>query len=122
MNNSKLALDGMVLFEEPKVDLKVQLRQREETLVRIINALRGIAKTEEWSTLKTELFDSLVITLTNQINAEARKEDPDVKKQNRLAGQLKWAEKYSDLGKLENVFGVELQEIKKKLYGNEFNG
>ena len=122
MNNSKLAIDSVSLSEEEKVDVKPQLQQREGTLIKIIEAIQGVAKTPEWSTLKTELFDNLVNVIEKDLRDEAKKEDPDALKLNRLAGQLKWAEKFSDLTKLENVFRVELTGLRKNLYGTESNG
>lgn len=120
-NNSKFALDSISLNEEQPVDLKPQLQQREAHLIKVIEAIRGVSKSVEWSTLKTEIFDSLVNVLEDQIKNEAKKENPDSLKLNRLAGQLKWAEKYADLNKLENVFRVELSGLKIKLHG-ESNG
>lgn len=121
-NNSKLAIDSMALSEDKPVDTKPLLRQREGTLLKIIEAIQGLAKTIEWSTLKTELFDNLVNVLERDIKDEAKKESPDTMKLNRLAGQLKWAEKYSNLQKLESVFRQELTGIRKNLYGTELNG
>lgn len=119
MNNSKLAVDFTEITLEEKADITPILRERETKLTKIINAIQGIANTDEWSTLKTEVFDGLARTLGNDIQREARKDSPDTLKLNRLAGQLKWAEKFSDLSKLENVFRTELTNIKKQLYGKK---
>ena len=122
MNNSKLAMETVSLSEEPR-DNKPQLREREATLVRILTALKRIAETEDWSTLKNEVFDSLVNTLERDIKNEAKKELPDTNKLNRLAGQLMWAEKYADLTKLAEKYRTELTGIKLQLYGkSESNG
>ena len=121
MNNSKLTIDSISLKEE-QVDITPILREREGKLLKVIDALQGIASTKEWSTLKEEVFDNLTGTLTKEIQSEARKENPDTLKLNRLAGQLKWAEKYSDLSKLENVFRVELSNVRQKLYGKTTKG
>ena len=119
MNNSKLAIDSVGIFEEPKVDTKPYLREREGQLLKIIEAIQGVNQSGHWGTLKTELFDTLVDRLENQLKDEGKKENPDSNKLNRLAGQLKWAEKYSDLTKLENVFRVELTSIRKQLHATE---
>lgn len=121
-NNSKLAIDSVSLTEEARTDIKPQLRQREGTILKVIEAIQGIVKTPEWSTLKIEVFDNLVNVIEKQLRDEAKKEAPDALKLNRLAGQLKWAEKYSDLSKLETVFRNELISIRKQLYGTELNG
>lgn len=122
MNNSKLAIDSVSLSPEENVDIKPQLRQREGTLLKIIEALQGVEKSAAWSTLKTEVFDNLVNVIEKELRDEAKKESPDTLKLNRLAGQLKWAEKYSDLSKLEKVFRTELISIRNNLYGTELNG
>lgn len=122
MNNSKLAIDSIDLSVEKEVDRSPQLIERESRLIRIIEAIQKIGQTQEWSTLKIEVFDGIVNILEKEIKDEAKKESPDTLKLNRLAGQLKWAEKYSDLTKLETVFRQELNGLRKTLYGTELNG
>lgn len=121
MNNSKLAIDSVSLSLEKEVDRSPQLIEREARLIKIIEAIQKVERTQEWSTLKTEVFDGIVNVLEKEIKDEAKKENPDTMKLNRLAGQLKWAEKYSDLTKLEHVFRQELNGLRKTLYG-ELNG
>lgn len=117
MNNSKFAIESVqIKLEEPSVD-KSKLREFEQDLSDIIGAIRTIAATKEWSSLKIKVFDPLVTTLNRDITQEAKKEIPDTLKLNRLAGQLKWAEKYSNLDKLEDMFRMQLLNVKKQLYG-----
>lgn len=113
MNNSKFAIDSI----PQEVDRKPLLREREQHLVNIIEALERVAKSRDWSSLKIEVFDSLVTTLERELREEAKKDSPDALKLNRLAGQLKWAEKYADLNKLAVAFRVELNGIKIMLHG-----
>ncbi len=123
MNNSKLALDEVGLSLEEKPDVQEKLQERQAKLLRIIEALQGIMQTEEWSSLKTEVFDGLPEQIRKDLLSESRKDDPDPKKLNRLSGELKWAEKFSDLSKLENQYRVELQGIRLQLHGKtESNG
>ena len=117
MNNSKFAIDSVSLeIEEPFINVD-GFKEREQKLVRVIEALREVEKTHGWSSLKKELFDSLPDSLNKQINQEAKKLSPDINKLNRLAGELKWAEGFSDLKKLEETFKVELQSVRQRLYG-----
>lgn len=118
MNLSQVQVD---LAEEKPEDLKPKLQAEEARLVRIIEALQGIAQTKEWSTLKTEVFDNLVNVLEKDLKYEAKKESPEPTKLNRLAGELKWAEKYSDLLKLENIYRVQLQNIRLRQNGKTDN-
>lgn len=117
MNNSKLVIDSIDLSVEEKPDTTEFLREKERKDSRIIEALQEVQKTKGWSSLKEEIFDPLVATLERELAAEGKKEKPDTLKLNRIAGQLKWAEKYADLSKLESVFRVELTNVKKMLYG-----
>lgn len=116
MNNSKLAIENVNLSEE-KVDISPLLREREGELLTITKAIKGVSESRDWNVLKDMLFNGITETLNREIQSEARKESPDALKLNRLAGQLKWAEKYSDLSKLEQVFKLELSNIRKQLHG-----
>lgn len=117
MNNSRLVHEAVSLTLEEPLHNKETFRAREGELITIIAALRAVQDSPEWSTLKTKVFDDLPLALTREIQSEARKENPDTLKLNRLAGQLKWAEKYSDLSKLEQVFKLELTNVRTLLYG-----
>lgn len=111
MNNSFFSVEPEV------VDVSPKLREEEARVLRIVEAIRGVQDSVAWSTLKTELFDSLVNVLEKDIATEARKTETDVRKLNRLSGKLEWAEKYSDLSKLENRYMQELSNIRLKLNG-----
>lgn len=117
MNNSKFAIESVSLqIEEPQINVD-GFKEREQRLVRLIEALQDVQKTKGWSSLKKELLDELPASLEKQISVEAKKPNPDTLKLNRLAGELKWAERFSDLKKIEDVFRVELQQIRLQLYG-----
>lgn len=117
MNNSKLAVEYSTL-SETKADHTPVFREKEEGLIEIISAIQGISKSKEWSTLKEKVFDNLTKNLLKDIQDEARKTTPDGLKLNRLAGQLEWAEKFSDLKKFENGYRLELTNVRIQLYGN----
>jgi hypothetical protein len=117
MNNSKLALDSIPKESDHMVEIQEQLTEKEATEIRIIEAIQRIRTSKDWSTLKTELFDELPKKIRKEILAEGRKDDPSTNKLNRLSGELKWAEKYADLSKLEATQRVELQRIRMQLHG-----
>lgn len=117
MNNSKLAIDSVSFEEEPKVDRTPQLREQEASLIRIIEAIQKVKVSAEWSTLKTEVFNDIPEVLAREMKEESRKEKPDTSKLNRLAGQLKWAEQFADMDKLEAFFRTQLTNIRKYLNG-----
>lgn len=116
MNNSKFAIDSVSLELEPQDNLDGH-KEREQRLVKCIEALREVQNTKAWSSLKETLFDDIPNDLNRQISSEAKKLNPDIQKLNRLSGELKWAERFSDLKKLEQSFAVELQSVRQKLYG-----
>lgn len=117
MNNAKLAIDSVTLKEEETVDRRPMLREQEARLIKIIESLKQVSDSSGWSTLKIEVFAPLVETLEKSLREEAKKDTPDALVLNRLAGQLKWAEKYADLSKLESVFRSELTNIRTYLNG-----
>lgn len=117
MNNSFLAYESIAIALDTPVDISDELGEREGELTLIIDAIRTVAQTKGWGILKDKVFDKLPELLTKEIQTEARKESPDANKLNRLSGQLKWAERYSDLSKLEDSFRLELTHIRKQLYG-----
>lgn len=120
MNNSSVRFVEAPVPEKP--DREAILVEREAKLVRVIEALQQIQRSKEWSSLKTELFDSLAENLKVRLLAEARSLSPDVAKLSHLAGQLEWAEKYSDLSKLEKMSRTELTNIKNMLHGQKPQG
>lgn len=93
-------------------DVAEKLRKEETRVINILEAIQSIKQTREWSSLKELLFDGLVQTLLKELRVEARRDDPDPKKLNRISGELKWAERYSNLDKLEESYRVELQRIR----------
>lgn len=116
MNNSRLVIEP-TLSDKPKEDVQEKLREREQKLVHIIEAIQALAQSKDWGSLKTEVFDGLTRSLKSRLYDEAKKESPDTGKLNRITGQLIWAEKYSDLSKLESQYRVELTRIRQHLHG-----
>lgn len=113
MNNSKIAIDNTPLTLEEMVNPE-SYRERQSTLIRILEAIDGLRNSEEWSTLKKEIFDSRVESLEKQMRNES--ESNEIKDSNlyRLQGRLFEARKY-DLDKLREIHLSELSKIKKLL-------
>lgn len=116
MNNSKLAIEHSALSEE-EIDRTPWLREREGTLITILEALQTISESKEWSTLKNHIFDGVVEKLEKDLLSEAKQQDPDKQKLASLTGQFTWAKKYADLESLAGIFRLELTQIRKQLYG-----
>ena len=103
------------LSETTREDITPKYRAEEARLLKIIEALQEVEQSKGWSTLKTEVFDTLVNVLEKDIRNEARKGTPDPNRLNRLTGEIEWAERYSDLGKLGNRYREQLQAVRIKL-------
>jgi hypothetical protein len=111
MNNSSIQL------EETIIDVSSILKEKEAGTIVNISALRKVSESNEWSTLKTNIFDGITERLRREIMGEARKENPDTLKLARLSGELKWAERYSDLSVLENSLKLDLINLRRQLHG-----
>ena len=114
MNNSFLGID-----ESDKEAKKEQLRSEEARIVKILEAITTISSSKEWHVLKIEVFDNLVNILEKNIQEEACKEEVKLGRLNHLAGELKWAERYANLSKLEKEYRSKLKSIRINLYGKE---
>ena len=108
MNNSQIVID-----EEP--DREASLAQRQGELVRIVEALRRVADSEDWDVLKELVFDGVLETLERQLKNEAQKAEVVTPELYRLQGQLVWARKYADLDKLAEFFKIQIEGIKSNL-------
>ncbi len=100
-------------------EISQKYQTEEARIIRIVEAIQGLKSSKEWSTLKTEVFENLTNVLEKDIKTEAKKEDPDPKKLNRLSGELKWAEKFADLDKLEVSYSTQLTNIRKQIHGKQ---
>lgn len=110
MNNSKIALDtGLDLELEEKRDVKPALREQENKLVDIIEAIEHVTNSNYWRVLQEREFLPDLEALKTHL-AEER----DEVKIYRLQGQIEKARKF-DLSKLLLVKRNELLSIRKKL-------
>lgn len=90
-----------------------KLQIEESRLIRILEAIQEVKESKGWSTLKAEIFDSRVNILEKELLEAARKKTPDIFQISNTAGQLEWAERFSDLNKLEGWYRTQLQGIRK---------
>lgn len=122
MNNARLVVEAATLRQEVPVDLQERLRQREGELMRLIEVVKEVAMSEQWSSLKKLYLDGITTSLKKELLAEASKDSPDLLKLSKINGQVLWARRYSDLSKLETEFRTELARIKQTLHGTETPG
>lgn len=119
MNNFKVAMEN--IFEEEIVDTAPILRQRQTELLKIVEAIGEVAKTDQWKVLKELIFDGVVEALEKRMKVESTKAELNSPEIYRLNGQLAWAKRYSDLNKLVEAYKIELNNITKKLNENATN-
>lgn len=113
MNNS-------LSLEEPKdgdtADNKLQrMHEREGVLVKIVEAIGSLSNTNEWSTLKTYVFDGVVENLEKRLVAEAKKRPLVPEELYQLQGQITWAKRYSNLEELREMYRLELTNVRALL-------
>jgi len=116
MNNSRIAYDN--IFEEEKPDFS-HLEKRAGELRVIVEAVRRVAESKDWATLRELVLDDVVTTLERQLSSEAMKTPIDEPTLYRLQGQLAWAKKYVDLGQLAEFFAQQIEGIKTLTHEQE---
>lgn len=116
MNNS-LNIESLDLSVEDTGPDLVRLRGRETRLIKLIEALGGLKKNKEWSTLREELFDGDLESLERRQTTEANKLEVSLPTLYRLQGQIQQARRW-DLDSLLVQYQVELANIRKTLESN----
>jgi methionine salvage enolase-phosphatase E1 len=110
MNNSRIAIEDVSLELEEPFDTQPILREQSTELLEIIEALDNITKSAYWKILQEKVWSGILTSLQRRINIEK-----DTQEIARLQGQIVWAEKYTDLNKLTQVYRTKLQNIKKQI-------
>ncbi len=105
---------GEVTLSLEEKDNTPLLREKESNLIKIIEALQNVSSTEDWSTLKTLVFDSRIDSLKKQLESESQKLVLNDSVIYRLQGKLYEAKKY-DLDNLVETYRIELSNIKKRI-------
>lgn len=113
MNNSLNVDLAQEFLEETKS--QEPLREREAKLVRTIETLVALSQSNEWSSLKDELFDEALASIELRIRLEAEKPEVNLPDLYRLQGERKWAKRYADPISLVDTYRVELAHIRKQL-------
>jgi len=119
MNNSKIAIDSVEeeveIIDETYDDRISFLEKQRGEMVQIVEAIAGIESSKDWKKLKKLVFDGVVANLERQLAHEAAKAEINDTEIYRLQGQLAWARKYADLGKLAQFFKDQIQNINNQI-------
>lgn len=113
MNNS-LNIDLSESFQE-ETNTDERLREREAKLVRMLEALIAIRESNEWSSLKDELFDGMLETIEGKLRSEMLKAELNNPEIYRLQGERKWARNFADFSSLIGKYRAELAHIRNVL-------
>ena len=109
MNNSKIALENL----EEKEDNRLSFLQKQQgELTQLVEAINRVENSEDWRKLKELLLDGVVTGLEKNLRLESEKRELNLPKIYRLQGQLEWARKYTNLGRLVEVKRKEIENIK----------
>ena len=104
-------LDKIEMTEE----VKVILRQEQARLIKLIDALVKLEKSQEWAVLKELVFDKSLEAIQRQITSEALAVTIDINKLYKLQGEWAWAKQYSDTNRFVDTLKKQLEDIKKRL-------
>ena len=99
-------------------DSEQKLRDRQEDLIKIIEATEEVLKSKGWQTLRELVWDEIVTRLDRQLLSEAKKSKIEEDKIYFLQGELAWAKRYSDLKSYAEMLRKELQGIKQNHESN----
>ena len=109
MNNSKIIKDNILEVPE-SIDNSPLLRQQEQELLEVIEALEHIKSSNYWKVLEKKVWIPSLETLQRQLNVAK-----EVNQIFQLQGQIKWAEKVSNLDKMSQMTRNTLTGIRNSL-------
>ncbi len=102
-------------MDELTEERKALLRERQAELMRLLDALTKLDKSEEWHILKELVFDKSVTSIEKTMINETQRPEINTNKLYKLQGELDWARKYSDINRFADTLKKQLQEIKDLL-------
>lgn len=94
---------------------KAILREEQNRLIKIIESLSSLDKSEEWSTLKELVFNKSLHSIERQIMSATLSEEIDLNKLYKLQGEWVWAKQFTDTNRFTETLKKQLQDIKKRL-------
>lgn len=109
MNNSRVAIENLEEIEDNRLSF---LQKKQGELTQLIEIINRVAVSEDWQKLRDLVLNDVVVTLERKLKLEAENIDVHLPKLYRLQGNLEWARKYLDLGKLVEWKKTELESIK----------
>lgn len=96
-------------------EVKTQLREKQNELISIIEALTRLDTNPDWQTLKELVFDRALDSIERQIRNEALNQTIDTSKIYKLQGEWVWAKQNVDSNRFISTLKIQLEDIKNKL-------
>lgn len=110
MNNSFVARQN--IEEEPVIDRKPMLRQRETEILELLEAIKGLRSSGLWNVLQAG-----IILPQRELLARRLRNEKDPVEMYRIQGNLAGIEKSTDLARMESSLRNELETIRRQLNG-----
>lgn len=104
-----------LLKEELTEEQKIRLREKQTELIKLLETLQGLEKTDEWQTLKELVFKPSLNAIQKQIISEALNPTIDTNKLYRLQGEWTWAKQHADTDRFASTLKKQIEDIKNKL-------
>ena len=101
-------------MEEQEVNFAL-LREEENRLIKLIEALSKLDKSKEWQVLKEMVFDKSLASIERQMMTSVLTPDINIEQLYKLQGEWAWAKQFADIDRFVETLKKQLEEIKKKL-------
>jgi len=108
-------MDGLTVETKVSEEVKTQLREKQNELISIIEALTRLDTNPDWQTLKELVFDRALDSIERQIRNEALNQTIDTSKIYKLQGEWAWAKQNVDSDRFISTLKIQLEDIKQKL-------
>ena len=94
---------------------KVQLRELQNRLVRLIEALARLDTNEDWQTLKELVFSKTLASVERQLLIETLNKEVNINKIYKLQGEWVQAKQNVDSQRFIETLKTQLEDVKSKL-------
>lgn len=95
--------------------VRIQLREKQGELVRVITAFESLEKSKEWETLTELVFKNSLASIERQILNEALSKEINTGALYKLQGEWVWAKQYNEPERFISTLKQQLEGIKNKL-------
>jgi len=94
---------------------KVLLQGKQNELIKLIEALVRLDKSEEWEVVKELVFSKSQSSIERQLLNESLSEKVDINKIYKLQGEWVWSKQFADTKRFVDTLKKQLADIKIRL-------